>query len=455
MYIVESKTFAFRLMLGLAIVLIVLLLSSTVRGGIVCGDIDGNGQGPDIGDVTYLIEYQFLDGPQPLVWGTCDFDNDGSSDISDLTTLIDYLFIAHRPLQCQGTLHSDHTSGCLLDGMGRQASGSATSSSECLTAPTTASFGESMEAQFIDGLLFVYHKYAFYNCCMKYAVTWQVEGEQITAFEADTSGALCDCLCYFNLSASLWGIKPDSVQRFIVTLVGIEGDTVGVDTLWMGPRGYFYAEAFGNDIYLHHLNATMNCCGKYAVDYTFNGDKITAQEMDTTSNPCHCECPYDFLSILHDVAPGTYEIVLLGPPTMPVTKDTIGLDTMTVDTLAIIGGPCYYQSYEGQAVITDIFPAAPGQYNCKNAVEVRFAFIPADSTAPQRYLYPNVPDMWPKLTVGAGMNPSSQWVTAKNIYKGMRFPCERRERTMGACSPVEFVFPTIDFSDWADYCFVR
>ena len=284
-------------------------------------------------------------------------------------------------------------------------------------------------------------------------MTWEVEGEHITAFESDT-GQLCDCICYFNLEAILYDVNPTKVQRYIVTLVGIAGDTVGVDTLWMGSQGYFYAESSGRDIYLYHLNATMNCCGSYAVDYAFNGDKITAQEKDTTQMPCMCECPFDFMSILHDVAPGTYEIVLLGPPVWYEPRhDTIGIDTVTVDTLGGPGGPCFYRTYEGQAIITDIFTPSPGQYNCTNAREVRFEFIPADLTAPQRYLYPNVADKWPKLTVGAGMNPSLEFLTAKDIYKGLRIPCERREETMGTCPPVEFVFPTIDFSDWASYCF--
>lgn len=445
-----------NLILGLVLFIGVLFLAPRAKPEMICGDVDGNGQGPDIADITCLISYQFLGGPRPPVWGTCDLDNDGSADISDLSRLIDYLFITHQPLQCLGDLQSDHSSGCLLNGTMRSPSQSTASSSGCLTAPATASFGESMEARFIDGLLFVYHKYAYYNCCIQYAVTWQVEGERITAFEADTSGMPCDCLCLFNLKASLWGIKPDSVQRFIVTLVGIEGDTVGVDTLWMGPLGYFYAETYGRDIYLYHLNATMNCCGDYAVEYTFQGDRIIAQELDTSTNPCHCECPYDFLSILHDVAPGTYEIVLLGPPnTGGPRSDTIGFDTVTVDTLGAIGGPCSYQAFEGQAVITDIFPPSPGQNNCENAMEVRFAFIPADPNAPGRYLYPDVPDQWPKLTVGAGMNPSSDFLAAKHINKGSHFPCERRERTLGACPPVEFVFPTIDFSDWADYCWTK
>jgi hypothetical protein len=454
MQIAGSTGYARRAPLGLAVVLIMLLLSTPVWGGLGCGDVDGNGEGPDIGDITCLIAYQFLGGPQPPVWATCDIDNDGKSDISDLTQLIDYLYVSLSPLQCLGKIKSNTNSGCLLHGGAERTPVASTSSSDCLSVPATASFGELMEAKFIGSSLHVYHKYAYYNCCKKYAVTWQVVGENITAYEADTAAAPCECLCYFNLEATLNGVPPTSTQRFIVKLVGINGNTVGVDTLWMGPKGYFYAETFGHDIYLHHENATINCCGKFAMDYTVSGNNIFAQELDTSSYQCKCECPLDLMSVLYGVAPGTYEVFLLGPPHMPdPMHDTIGIDTVTVDTTGGLGGPCYYNAIEGVARIYDIFNAPANGYNCVNAKEVRFEFIPKDSTAPSRYLYPNVKDKYPKLTVGAGMNPSQAFLDAKGIYRGPTLPCERREITWGTCTAVVFVFPTIDFSDWASYCF--
>jgi len=48
------------IVLGLAIIALLLLLSVTARGGIACGDIDADGQGPDISDLSYLIAFLYL-----------------------------------------------------------------------------------------------------------------------------------------------------------------------------------------------------------------------------------------------------------------------------------------------------------------------------------------------------------------------------------------------------------
>ncbi|MBI5265777.1 MAG: S8 family serine peptidase [candidate division Zixibacteria bacterium] len=65
----------------------------------VCADWD-NTSSPDIADLTMLISYLFLGGPEPLPHGTSSVDCEEGVDISDLTLLIDYLFISGQPLCC-------------------------------------------------------------------------------------------------------------------------------------------------------------------------------------------------------------------------------------------------------------------------------------------------------------------------------------------------------------------
>lgn len=117
------------------------------------------------------------------------------------------------------------------------------------------------------------------------------------------------------------------------------------------------------------------------------------------------------------------------------------------------GGSCNYTEILGVAVITSIQEPDSGSYNCMNGVKVLFDFTPGDPTAPQRYRFSEWPDTGQSLTVGAGANPAIEWVTSKNITAGNRYRCFRREITTGTCTPVLFEFKTIDFSDWADYCF--
>jgi hypothetical protein len=60
----------------------------------ICGDINGDGVGPDISDLIYLVDYMFGDpqGPPPPEPQAADVNNDGTFDISDLIYMADYSF---------------------------------------------------------------------------------------------------------------------------------------------------------------------------------------------------------------------------------------------------------------------------------------------------------------------------------------------------------------------------
>lgn len=117
-------------------------------------------------------------------------------------------------------------------------------------------------------------------------------------------------------------------------------------------------------------------------------------------------------------------------------------------------GPCPHIDIPGTAKIISIETADPSAYNCRNAVEVLFNFVPDDPTAPQRYRFPDWPDTRRHLMVGAGMNPALEWVTAEDISVGKEYHCLRIECLPDpCCAPVGFDILEIDFSDWADYCF--
>lgn len=59
----------------------------------IVGDIDGNGQGPDVADLVYMADFMFRGGPKPTILQTADVAGTvGIVDIADLTHLVEQLF---------------------------------------------------------------------------------------------------------------------------------------------------------------------------------------------------------------------------------------------------------------------------------------------------------------------------------------------------------------------------
>ncbi|HOP06207.1 MAG TPA: putative Ig domain-containing protein [candidate division Zixibacteria bacterium] len=66
-----------------------------------CGDVDGNGQGPDIADLVYLVTFMFQSGPEPPDMSLVDIDGSGTGpDIADLVYLVTYMFQSGPPPLC-------------------------------------------------------------------------------------------------------------------------------------------------------------------------------------------------------------------------------------------------------------------------------------------------------------------------------------------------------------------
>ena len=64
------------------------------------GDIDNNGSGPDIADLSYLVNYLFRKGPPPAIMEVANCNGEGGIDISDLTAFINFSFKAGPALVC-------------------------------------------------------------------------------------------------------------------------------------------------------------------------------------------------------------------------------------------------------------------------------------------------------------------------------------------------------------------
>ncbi|MCK4461227.1 MAG: hypothetical protein KAW46_05455, partial [candidate division Zixibacteria bacterium] len=57
------------------------------------GNVDNDPSGEvNIADLVYLVEYMFVDGPEPPCMREADVIEDWSIDIADLVFLVDYMF---------------------------------------------------------------------------------------------------------------------------------------------------------------------------------------------------------------------------------------------------------------------------------------------------------------------------------------------------------------------------
>ncbi|MDH3939323.1 MAG: hypothetical protein OEV68_18550, partial [candidate division Zixibacteria bacterium] len=60
--------------------------------GWICGDIDNDGEGPNIGDLIYLVDFMFNAGPPPVYEDAANVDGLSGIDVGDLVYLVDFMF---------------------------------------------------------------------------------------------------------------------------------------------------------------------------------------------------------------------------------------------------------------------------------------------------------------------------------------------------------------------------
>ena len=77
------------------------LITITVES-YLCGDIDSDGTGPNVADLTYFVNFIFKGGPEPENFDAADVNDDGSHNVSDLTYLVNFLFKGGPAPLCDG-----------------------------------------------------------------------------------------------------------------------------------------------------------------------------------------------------------------------------------------------------------------------------------------------------------------------------------------------------------------
>ncbi len=317
----------------LAIVTAIVTVTPAPGGGLnagdFCGDVNGDGTGPNIGDICAEVSYLFIDMPPIPNYRPAEIDGIYGINVLDLMALVNYAFQGGPLPTCMPSGDTDDGYGCLADSTAsRDAVAPQVSSSGC----TSQTAEERMWAEFHGYDLYVYHYDVEYNCCMVYDVVYSIDGWNVTAVEYDRQPEPCYCLCYFNLESTYPRLGMFDAHPWFVTLIGVSGDTVGVDTVAApSANGTLDLQVVGNDLHVLHYNANANCCPAFFFDYYVAPGEITVIEWDSL-DACDCYCRFNLESVVPELDPGQYTVTVLGVCIYPYAAecDTVGVETVTI-----------------------------------------------------------------------------------------------------------------------------
>ncbi len=107
----------------------------------------------------------------------------------------------------------------------------------------------------------------------------------------------------------------------------------------------------------------------------------------------------------------------------------------------LVGGPCEYRSYPGQAEIVSVAPMEAPASAAGERFDVKFRFIPDQTVdeslgrAALKRTYSLLPDR--------EMPPDRAFIEQFDIRPGKRLVCTLKVITRGTCTPILFDFPTL------------
>ena len=76
------------------------LLTVMVNPAYICGDVNNNGEGPNLTDVTFMVNALFLAGAPIPIPEAANFSGDGTISLTDLTMLVNFLFNSGAGITC-------------------------------------------------------------------------------------------------------------------------------------------------------------------------------------------------------------------------------------------------------------------------------------------------------------------------------------------------------------------
>jgi len=107
----------------------------------------------------------------------------------------------------------------------------------------------------------------------------------------------------------------------------------------------------------------------------------------------------------------------------------------------LVGGPCTYRTYPGQAEIVSVAPWATPAAEAGERFDVKFRFIPDGPVAEP--LGKAALERTFSLLPDREMPPDRAFIERFDIRPGKRLGCTLKVITRGTCTPILFDFPSL------------
>ncbi|MFQ6007956.1 MAG: dockerin type I repeat-containing protein [Candidatus Zixiibacteriota bacterium] len=355
---------------------LVFSLALPTQSQYVCGDADVSGD-VNVADITYLVAYLFVGGPEPVPLLAADCDADGLVNVADLTYLVAYLFRG-GPEPCSVP------TGSLVDYTGCKSfqKDSIPPNLDCILYEYDGA-----------GVLLLKHINAAFNCCpSSIDADITIEGGLITIDESESFDTLgpCYCLCLFDVDIEIVNLPHgqytimvnelylqagDDTLEFTISLTSSPDSGSYCVTRDHYPWGYWqtppvdYSEckAFQkaapsdstppnqscieyqydgqNVLSFTHRNAGFNCCpDELAAAIHVEDNVITIEEIEYLySGGCYCLCLFDLSYEVTGLPPGEYTVIVIEPYRHP---DDAPLEfTIALSSSPSSGSYCVYRSH--------------------------------------------------------------------------------------------------------------
>ncbi len=179
----------------------------------------------------------------------------------------------------------------------------------------------------------VTHKNAYYNCCSTLKTNLERTPRGFNLYEYDTATDWCFCLCYFDITTTIYGLLPGAylIQVFETdsslvdsVLIEIPPKYAGSETSQSKCKGRLYktGEEASSDIngdsimvsfdadtvWVVHPQAFYNCCSIIKTRVERNSGGFDLYEYDVSIMKCKCMCYFDITTAIYGVSTGVYLI---------------------------------------------------------------------------------------------------------------------------------------------------